>query len=340
MKLLAVLSSRAILSVFLLFMGVFAMAQPGTLRGVVRGEDGSPLGGTSVSVQGAGNRGVSTSSDGSYSISLNAGTYNVIASFVGYTASTQSVTITAGGSTTADFSLAVGGVGDEVVVIGSRAQPRTRIETAVPVDVIPVAQVINEIGQVDLNQILTFIAPSFQSSRQTVADGTDHLDPAQLRGLGTDQVLVLVNGKRRHQSALVNVNGTINRGQVSTDLSAIPATSIERIEILRDGAAAQYGSDAIAGVINVILKKRTGVLEAGLSYGFHKTDYPKNYALYTLRGITDDPNVSVTDGNTLQASLGYGFGIGKGYLSLNGEYIDREPTNRTGTYTGAVFANI
>ena len=340
MKLLAVLSGRTILTVLFSFISFAALAQSGTLRGVVRGADGAPLAGASVTVQGTANRGVTASGDGSYSITLNPGTYNVVASFVGYTASTQSATITAGSTTTLDFSLAVGGIGDEVVVIGSRAQPRTRIETAVPVDVIPVAQVVNEIGQVDLNQILTFIAPSFQSSRQTVADGTDHLDPAQLRGLGTDQVLVLVNGKRRHQSALVNVNGTINRGQVSTDLSAIPATAIERIEILRDGASAQYGSDAIAGVINVILKKRTGLLEAGLSYGFYKTRYPKNYALYTIRGITDDPEVSVTDGNTLQASLGYGFGIGKGYLTLNGEYIDREPTNRTGTYTGAVFPNV
>src|SRR4029079_8210086 len=141
------------------------------------------------------------------------------------------------------------------------------------------------------NQILTFIAPSFQSSRQTVADGTDHLDPAQLRGLGTDQVLVLVNGKRRHQSALVNVNGTVNRGQVSTDLSAIPASAIERIEILRDGAAAQYGSDAIAGVINIVLKKTTGILSAGVSYGEYMTKYPKNYAIYKAQNKPDDPNV-------------------------------------------------
>src|SRR4030095_14872789 len=117
------------------------------------------------------------------------------------------------------------------------------------------------------SQLLTYTAPSFQSSRQTISDGTDHVDPAQLRGLGSDQVLVLVNGKRRHQSALVNVNGTVNRGQVGTDMSPIPATSIERIEILRDGASAQYGSDAIAGVINIVLKKRKGLLEEGARYG-------------------------------------------------------------------------
>src|SRR6266581_5898795 len=109
-------------------------------------------------------------------------------------------------------------------------------------------------AQNDITQILNYTAPSFNSNRQTVSDGTDHIDPASLRGLGPDQVLVLVNGKRRHSSALVNVNGTFGRGTVGVDLNAIPAAAIERIEVLRDGAAAQYGSDAIAGVINIVLK--------------------------------------------------------------------------------------
>jgi iron complex outermembrane recepter protein len=224
--------------------------------------------------------------------------------------------------------------------VGSRNLSRTRVETPVPVDVIPIAQVLNDIGQVDLNQILNFIAPSFQSARQTIADGTDHVDPAQLRGLGTDQVLVLINGKRRHQSALVNVNGTVNRGSVGTDMSAIPANAIERIEILRDGAAAQYGSDAIAGVINIVLKKKTGLLEAGVSYGKYITSYDKNYALFKINNKSDDPSVKARDGGTFQASVGYGFNPGKGYLYITGEYITREATNRTGTYTGPVYPNV
>ena len=128
---------------------------------------------------------------------------------------------------------------DLVTVIGSRNATRTKLETAVPVDVIPLSTITSEIGQVDINQILTYVAPSFQSARQTISDGTDHVDPGQLRGLGPDQLLVLVNGKRRHQSALVNVNGTVNRGTVGVDLGAIPASAIDRIEFLRDGAAAQ-----------------------------------------------------------------------------------------------------
>ena len=277
---------------------------------------------------------------GNYSLPSPAGNQILIVSFVGYTNQSIEVTVTAGETVQRDINLIEASDLTNVMVIGSRNLTRTRVETPVPVDVIPITQVINEIGQVDLNQILNYIAPSFQSSRQTIADGTDHVDPAQLRGLGTDQVLVLVNGKRRHQSALVNVNGTVNRGQVSTDMSAIPATAVERIEILRDGAAAQYGSDAIAGVINIVLKKNTGLLEASVSYGGYITKYDKNYALYKLTNNTADPSVKARDGGNFQASIGYGFKIGAGILHLNGEYINRKKTNRAGTYTGALYPNV
>lgn len=321
---------------------VMAMAvtaqQTGTITGTVKGPDGSPLPGASVTVQGS-PRGATTNNAGSYSLTLNAGNYTVVASFVGYGSARQSVALQVGETLTLNFALSEAGIDDAVVVTGSRSAPRTRTETPVPVDVIPIAQVVNEIGQVDLNQIINFIAPSFQSARQTISDGTDHVDPGQLRGLGPDQLLVLVNGKRRHQSALVNVNGTVNRGTVGTDMSAIPASSIERIEILRDGAAAQYGSDAIAGVINIVLKKATGLLEAGASFGMHITQYERDYALNRLAN-KESTKEKVRDGEMFQASLGYGFGIGKGYLHLTGEYIQREATNRGGTYTGAVFPNV
>ncbi len=248
--------------------------------------------------------------------------------------------VTENATTNLDLTLALSGDLTNVTITGSRNPSRTRVNTPVPVDVIPISSILSDIGQVDLNQIINFVAPSFQSARQTISDGTDHVDPAQLRGLGTDQVLVLINGKRRHQSSLVNVNGTVNRGQVGTDMSAIPATAVERIEVLRDGAAAQYGSDAIAGVINIILKKNTGVLDASISYGQNMTSYDKNYALYKINNKTDDPSVKVNDGGVFQASLGYGFNIGKGYLNLTGEYIKRERSNRTGTYTGQVYPTV
>lgn len=332
---------RRCLSAILFFVGLFsfvsAFAQNVTLSGTVKNSEGEPLAGASVQLQGS-RGGTVTDNSGNYSLSTTTGKHILIISYVGYATQRTEVTVT--GNTSQNVTLISAGELNTITVTGSRNPSRTRIETPAPVDVIPVSTVINDIGQVDVNQILTFIAPSFQSARQTISDGTDHIDPAQLRGLGTDQVLVLVNGKRRHQSALVNVNGTVNRGQVSTDMSAIPATAIDRIEILRDGASAQYGSDAIAGVINIILKRRTGLLEAGVSYGAYVTEYDKNYALFKINNKTDDPSVKVTDGNTLQASLGYGFAIGKGYLTITGEYIKRLGTNRTGTYTGAVYPNV
>ena len=116
-----------------------------------------------------------------------------------------------------------------------------------PVDVLSAAE-IRSTGRTETAQILQQLAPSVNFPRATISDGTDHVRPATLRGLGADQVLVLINGKRRHTSALVNVNGSVGRGQAAVDLNAIPASMIERIEVLRDGASAQYGSDAIAGV--------------------------------------------------------------------------------------------
>ncbi len=317
----------------------FCFAQTGTIRGQVKDAGGQPLVGASVQLEGQ-RGGTVTDNNGFYSLSSPTGRQTIIVSFVGNVTQRLEVNVTGTGNLQQDFSLVSSGELSGITLTGSRNATRTRIETAVPVDVIPIAQVLSEVGQVDLNQIVNYIAPSFQSARQAIADGTDHVDPGQLRGLGPDQVLILINGKRRHQSALVNVNGTVNRGAVGTDLSAIPATAIDRIEILRDGAAAQYGSDAIAGVINIILKKRTGVLDANLSYGLYKSGYEKNFPLFKQQNKTDDPFVSVTDGETIQASLGYGFKLGAGYLTLNGEYLHRNPTNRGGTYTGAVYPNV
>lgn len=323
---------------FIIF-SLSASAQKGTVSGTVRDANGKVLAGASVQRQGS-SEGVVADDKGRYSITLAPGRQTLNITFTGYAPLRTTVTVTSGENTQEDITLTEAGDLGNITVIGSRNLNRTKTETPVPVDVIPMTQVINDIGQVDLNQILNYIAPSFQSARQTIADGTDHIDPAQLRGLGTDQVLVLINGKRRHQSALVNVNGTVNRGQVSTDLSAIPATAIERIEILRDGAAAQYGSDAIAGVINIVLKKRTGLLEAGLSYGKYITEYDKNYALYKLTNNSADPSVKVRDGGNFQASLGYGFNLGRGSLNLTGEYLNRERTNRAGTYTGQLYPKV
>ena len=201
-------------------------------------------------------------------------------------------------------------------MVGSRT-PRTNVETTVPVDVIT-AEEIARSGRTETGRILNNLSASYLSVPQTISDGTDHVDPASLRGLGPDQVLVLINGKRRHRSALLNINGTFGRGTVGTDLNAIASGSIKRIEILRDGAASQYGSDAIAGVINIVTKDTTDVVD-----------------ISSEAGIT-----ASRDGAQLKGSANYGFKIGqKGFLNITGEFLERDATNRSGTYTGPVYSN-
>ncbi|MBB4807776.1 iron complex outermembrane receptor protein [Chryseobacterium defluvii] len=215
---------------------------------------------------------------------------------------------------------------EEVVILGSRSGARSKVDSPVPVDVFNIKESSVVLPQTNIGQILNAIAPSFTSTIQTNADGTDHLDPAQLRGLGPDQVLVLVNGKRRHTSALVNVNGSPGRGTVGTDLNAIPSFAISRIEVLRDGASAQYGSDAIAGVINLGLKRDTGKLTGQLSYGGNLTPAANDH--------TGD-----FDGQNIQIDLNYGNKIGSkgGFYNITWTSQFRNPTYRAGTESGAIF---
>ena len=204
-----------------------------------------------------------------------------------------------------------------MVVVGSRSrQPRSKLTTVVPVDVIN-AREVKQFAQADLSQMLSYTAPSFQSARQTISDGTDHIDPAGLRGLGPDQTLVLLNGKRRHNSALVNINGTVGRGSVGTDMNAIPVSAIERIEVLRDGAAAQYGSDAIAGVINVVLKKTYKGLNISGTIGQNFTNMPYGGG----ENIQDGAN------GQLDFSGGWGWKNGA-YINGSGQWLKRENTEQ------------
>jgi iron complex outermembrane receptor protein len=197
---------------------------------------------------------------------------------------------------------------DSVVVLGSRAKGHTEGETMAPVDVIQ-SEELRRAGVQEVGQILQMLEPSFNFSRTFISDGTDILRPATLRALGPDQVLVLVNGKRRHQQALVNVQQTIGRGSAGTDINAIPITAIDRVEVLRDGAAAQYGSDAIAGVINIVLREDAegvrGSFEAGQTY--------------------ED------DGDVLHGGVNGGARLGDdGFINLTAEYRKRNETNRAG----------
>ncbi len=301
-------------------------------QGMVKGTvtDGNePVIGATVVVSGT-TTGTTTDFDGAYSLNLPAGTYDLDISYIGF--STQSVTVTVqeGQSSTADITLAEGLALDEVVVLGTRASNRTNTDSPVPVDVVNVAKLNAAAPQTTVNSILAYTVPSFSSNTQTISDGTDHIDPASLRGLGPDQVLVLVNGKRRHTSSLVNVNGTFGRGNVGTDLNAIPSSALQSIEVLRDGAAAQYGSDAIAGVINTRLNSSVNKLTANVTTGANFTSN-----IGPFEGETKS-----ADGEVLKVGLNYGLPLGNngGFINLTGEYNQRGATNRMQEFEGSIFS--
>ncbi|WP_345050465.1 TonB-dependent receptor [Hymenobacter glaciei] len=293
---------HSLLLLLFLLCGLMAQAQKATVSGRVVGAQGEALPGSTVLERGTTN-GTSTGSNGEFSLSVNPGA-TITVQAIGYT--TQQIPLN--GRTTLDVRLAAAAQDlNEVVVTGSRAtEGRSNILTTAPVDVIS-AREIKAFAQTDVAQILSYAAPSFQSTRQTISDGTDHIDPASLRGLGPDQVLVLVNGKRRHNSALVNINGTVGRGSVGTDLNVIPTASIKRIEVLRDGAAALYGSDAIAGVINIQLKDDSTGVTASSTAG----------------------QTTQNDGSVFQADVNVGTSLGsRGFLDLSGQFQNHDYFNR------------
>jgi iron complex outermembrane recepter protein len=292
-------------------------AARGRIAGRVHFQDlATPLAGATVSVGGTGVTG-ETDHDGRFKLEVPAGILTVRADCPGFRPVERTVTLAPGATVDLDISMAVDQLLTEVNVVVASRTPRSNFETTVPVDVVT-SEEIDSSGQSETGRVLSELAPSFTSTPQTVADGSDHIDPASLRGLGPDQVLVLVNGKRRHQSALLHVNGTFGRGTVGVDLNSIPTGAIKRIEILRDGAASQYGSDAIAGVINIVLKDVTDTVD-----------------VTTTGGATGEG-----DGARVKTSANYGFQLGErgGFFNITGEFLDRQATNRSGTYTGTVYS--
>ena len=234
-----------------------------------------------------------------------------------------------------------------IIVTGSRSTTRTVANSPVPVDVIS-GEMLTEGGQVETNKILNKLVPSFNFPQPAIADGSDALRPATLRGLAPDQTLVLINGKRRHTAALLNINGTVGRGSAAVDMNSIPALAIERIEVLRDGASSQYGSDAIAGVINIRLKTASEGGKAVASFGKYVTtldDVQRVTGLQTnaagqpILDPADSRNflantgneLKIRDGETYTVASNVGLPIfGEGYLNLTAEYRHRDRTNRTG----------
>jgi iron complex outermembrane receptor protein len=283
------------------------------LRGTITAEtDGTPQPGASVSVVAIGAISF-TDEKGEYTLLVPPGTHVVRVEVPGAFPVEKTVTVTTDPQVL-DFRLAADRLGEVITIVGSRT-PRSRLETSAPVDVLT-NDVIEESSHTETNQILNTVAPSFNATHLSITDGTDHIDPADLRGLGQEHVLVLVNGKRLHQSSLINV---FSGGTVGVDLNAIPTSAIARIEVLRDGAASQYGSDAIAGVINIVLKDNVNVVD-----------------LYTSVGIT-----AAGDGEQLKVGTNAGFKLGdRGFLNVTGEFFGRGDSNRAKPWPADIFPGI
>ncbi|TVZ09860.1 iron complex outermembrane receptor protein [Cellulophaga sp. RHA_52] len=318
--------------IFSLLCFSFAFSQS-TITGTVVDDEGAPLAGVNILEKGTTN-GTSTDFDGKYTIDAQANA-TLIFSYIGFT--TQEISVS--GKTTINITLSEGMLLDEIQLVGSRSPKRTATDTAVPIDVLNVAEIASNTGKVEVNDILQYAAPSFNATKQSGSDGADHIVPASLRGLGPDQTLVLVNGKRRHQSSLVNIFGTRGRGNSGTDLNAIPASAIKRIEVLRDGASAQYGSDAIAGVINIVLKNNTNGFSGGITYGAYSTAIGDGWAeetgetLYNVEGENRlDGKEKNFDGETTKIDLNYGMALGEngGFFNVTTEFLSKEKTLRPG----------
>jgi iron complex outermembrane receptor protein len=305
-----------------------ALAQQRVISGhVTAEEDGKPITGVNIIIKGT-TVGAATDANGDYSLTLPGEGKTLTFSFIGF--ATREVAV--GSLTKLDITM----IADtkqlaELVVIGSRNSSRTKLDTPAPVDVIAVSKLAQTMPQTELSQLLKQIAPSFNSLKVPGADLASHVDAVQLRNQPPNQTLVLLNGKRRHTSALLLVAN--NAGPSTTvDMRTIPLAAVERVEILRDGAAAQYGSDAIAGVVNMELKKTVGVFT-----GMYNT------GLYANVGLAKNKDIDNfgTDGRLQQFMGNYGFALGDkgGFINLTFELSKQGHTSRVpkGGYSGTVF---
>lgn len=325
------------IALLLLLLNVSFLFAQKEISGVVKDNTGTSLPSVNITEKGTSN-GVSTDVDGTYKIKVKDGATLVISS-VGFLNVEKKV----GNSNKIDIVLTTGGQElKEIQIVGSRNTKRTVVNSAVPIDIISMKELTTQSGKIEINQLLQYVAPSFNANKQSGSDGADHVDPASLRGMGPDQTLVLINGKRRHQSSLVTLYGTRGRGNTGTDLNAIPASAIKRIEILRDGAAAQYGSDAIAGVINIVLNDNVNELTGAITYGAFNTNAQGNF----LPGTANTKNFRLDengngnsygrnkalDGNTLKVGANYGVALGKdgGFVNFTTEFFTKQKVLRPG----------
>ena len=284
-----------------------------TVRGIVLSSDTKPLNGATLQEKES-LEGTTTNRDGTFEFEIQ-NNNNIIVSFLGH----NSKTLQLKPNIFHTIVLLSGQELDEVQVVGSRNRNRVATDTPVAIDFIDIEKTATKSSQVEINQFLQYAIPSFNASKQSGADGADHIDPATIRGLGPDQTLVLINGKRRHKASLINLYGTRGRGNSGTDLNTIPISAIKRIELLRDGASAQYGSDAIAGVLNIVLKDSDNEINVSSTFGFNNAN---------SSGVFP----SEIDGFTYKLGLNYGTKIGKeGFINFSTEALATDNTIRPAT---------
>ncbi|HKY60001.1 MAG TPA: TonB-dependent receptor plug domain-containing protein, partial [Gemmatimonadota bacterium] len=304
----------AFVLLWLLFLPALAAAQTGIVIGTVTDQDGEAIVGAQVRIVGTDLVAV-TGPQGEYALrGVPVGTHTISVEALGRVGQLDAVTVVAETTAVRDYTLITEVIAVErvEVFIGSRAVHTAADELAVPVDVFSTEDIQTQ-GTPETSTILEELSPSVNFPRQSVTDATDIVRPFTLRGLSPDHTLVLVNGKRRHRTALVHIFGAgMGAGSSGVDLNALPASMIERIEVLRDGAAAQYGSDAIAGVVNMVVKSGVFPLTVAATTGRH---FPGDF---------DE------DGTIRDVSGGVGLPLGGGSLSLFAEWRDRSATNRAG----------
>ncbi|MBK9736004.1 MAG: TonB-dependent receptor [Saprospiraceae bacterium] len=299
----------------IVFTGI--QAQKATFSGTITDSGGSPIIGANVTAS-PGNIGTITDVSGDYSFTLDPGMYTISASFIGY--STQMINVTLGTRETRIWNVSMADDAirlEDVVLVGSRSAPRSNTTSPLPIDVLSAKDIMGT-GQTTFDKALQYRIPSFNTVQTPVNDATSLLDPYEIRNMGPSRTLILINGKRKNMSSLVYVQTSPGRGETGADISAIPTDAIERVEILRDGASAQYGSDAIAGVMNVILKKKV------------------NYGSATIRGGA----TSKGDGEMLGLSINQGLSVGeKGFVNYTIDFSKIDLANRPGKVDAAAEAD-
>jgi iron complex outermembrane receptor protein len=310
------LSLGLVLSSFILF------AQQTITITVTDSKTGKPVPNASVKIKST-SKGASTNENGTTTLQASASDILEISS-IGY----ASREIKLSGQTNVNVSLESTAIEYlDIVAVGTRGAPRAKIETAVPVDVIRINQVGLPTAKMDLTSALNMAAPSFNYNKQSGADGADHVDLGTLRGLGPDQTLVLINGKRRHQTAFVALFGTRGRGNSGADLNAFPQSSVDRIEILRDGASAQYGSDAMAGVMNIVLKKDINHWSINTGWSGY---YDNKFNASKFNAGNQYYSGNKIDGGTFSFSANNGFALGKngGFVNISLDLLTQGKTYR------------